>query len=239
MALPRSTVILTGAGVSAESGLGTFRDEDGIWTRYSLEDLATPEGFARNPDFVQGFYNDRRRQLQSARPNPAHHALSRLETALSEAGRDFLLITQNIDNLHEKAGSRAVAHMHGELTKIRCMNCNQITAWDEDIGRDSACAACQSRGYLRPHVVWFGEIPLEMDRIASTLAHCALFVSIGTSGAVYPAAGFVQEARYAGARTVELNLEPSEIGHAFDEAHHGPASEVVPAWVDRLIASAT
>ncbi|MEO0816157.1 MAG: NAD-dependent deacylase [Pseudomonadota bacterium] len=237
MALPNSIVILTGAGISAESGLGTFRDKDGIWTKYPLEDLATPEGFARNPDFVQGFYNDRRRQLKTAKAHAGHEALARLQTHCEAAGRDFLLVTQNVDNLHEQAGSTDVVHMHGELARIRCMDCHSVVEWHENIGSDVPCPACGKAGYLRPHVVWFGEMPLEMDRISRTLSACDLFVSIGTSGAVYPAAGFVQEALYAGARTVELNLEPSENAHVFNEARYGPASEVVNAWVDELVGS--
>lgn len=235
MPLPRSIVILTGAGISAESGLGTFRDKDGIWTKYPLEALATPEGFAKDPNFVQSFYNDRRRQLKTARANPAHEALARLETACEAEGRSFLLVTQNVDNLHQQAGSTNVAHMHGELTRARCMNCGNVHHWEDDLTVATACAACNSAGYMRPHVVWFGEIPLEMGRIGEAISHCELFVSIGTSGAVYPAAGFVQEARYAGARTVELNLEPSENAHVFDEGRYGRASEIVPAWVAELI----
>lgn len=235
MPLPRSIVVLTGAGISAESGLGTFRDEDGIWTKYPLEDLATPEGFARNPDFVHSFYNARRAQLRTAKPNPAHAALARLEAACIEAGSDFLLVTQNVDNLHEQAGSRNVLHMHGELSKVRCMNCTTVTHWEADISRQTVCTECGATGQVRPHVVWFGEIPLYMDTIGRSLTHCQLFVSIGTSGSVYPAAGFVQEARYGGARAVELNLEPSETHFVFDEALYGPASDVVPAWVERLL----
>lgn len=235
MSLPRSVVVLTGAGISAESGLGTFRDKDGIWTKYPLEDLATPEGFARNPDFVQGFYNARRAQLKTAKPHAAHLALARLEAALKEAGRDFMLVTQNVDNLHSQAGSRNLVHMHGELMKVRCTNCYTVSECDSDVGRETVCTACHSAGYVRPHVVWFGEMPLDMDRIGRTIAGCDLFVSIGTSGAVYPAAGFVQEALYAGARAVELNLEPSENAYAFHEALYGPASEIVPRWVADLL----
>ncbi len=235
MALPRSIVVLTGAGISAESGLGTFRDKDGIWTKYPIEALATPEGFARDPDFVQSFYNDRRRQLKTAKCNRAHEALARLETACEAEGADFMLVTQNIDNLHQQAGSSNVVHMHGELTRVRCMNCFTVMACDEDISTSSACKACRTVGHVRPHVVWFGEMPLEMTQISEALSQCALFVSIGTSGSVYPAAGFVQEARYGGARTVELNLEPSENADIFDETLYGLASEIVPAWVNRLV----
>ncbi len=235
MSLPRSIVVLTGAGISAESGLGTFRDTDGIWTRYPLEDLATPEGFARNPDFVHGFYNDRRAQLKQAKAHAGHVALARLEQACRAEGADFLLVTQNVDTLHEQAGSTDPVHMHGDLTRIRCMNCGIVATWHDAIDRSSTCSACNSTGHLRPHIVWFGEMPLEMERISRALRHCRLFLSVGTSGAVYPAAGFVQEARYAGAKTVEINLEPSDNADVFDETHYGPASRVVPAYVDRLI----
>ncbi len=235
MTLPSTIIVLTGAGISAESGLGTFRDRDGIWTKYPLEDLATAEGFARNPDFVQGFYNDRRRQLKTAKPHSGHIALARLEAAARAAGSEFLLVTQNVDDLHERAGSQQVVHMHGELNKQRCRACGCVSGCAGDLDHMTACPGCSKAGLQRPHVVWFGEIPLEMERIGAALVHCQLFLSIGTSGSVYPAAGFVQEARYAGALAVELNLEPSENAYVFDETLYGPASEIVPAYVDRLI----
>ena len=238
MPLPRSIVVLTGAGISAESGLGTFRDKDGIWTSYPLEDLATPEGFARNPDFVHSFYNDRRQQLKTAEHHAGHTALATLQSACRTAGADFLLVTQNVDNLHEKAGSEDVLHMHGELLLIRCMNCGVIHEWADDIDRQSVCSACHTKGQLRPHIVWFGEMPFGMDQISNALSHCDLFVSVGTSGSVYPAAGFVQEARYAGARTVEVNLEPSENADVFDETLYGPASVMLPRFVDKVLADA-
>lgn len=232
-------VILTGAGISAESGLGTFRDKDGIWTKYPLEDLATPEGFARNPEFVQQFYNDRRAQLKTAKANAAHTALSRLEETLTGLGNPFVIVTQNVDNLHEQAGSRNVLHMHGELQKIRCMACDGVTFWPEDITEDTACPSCEAVGLMRPHVVWFGEMPLYMDAIEQSLMDASLFVSIGTSGNVYPAAGFVQTARIHGAATLELNLEPSEGASLFEQGDYGPASEIVPAWVDRMLVTLT
>lgn len=235
MPLPASIVILTGSGISAESGLGTFRDKEGIWTKYPLEDLATPEGFERNPEFVQGFYNSRRAQLKDTKAHAGHQDLARLQTAYEAEGLEYLLVTQNVDNLHEQAGSTDVVHMHGELTSIRCLNCGANQHHKDDITADTHCQNCDAVGLMRPDVVWFGEIPLHMERIMEHLARCNMFVAIGTSGAVYPAAGFVQEARYQGAHTVELNLEPSDVAGAFDEAIYGPASDVVSKWVDKLI----
>ena len=233
-------VILTGAGVSAESGLGTFRDKDGIWTRVNLDDVATPEGFARDPDMVHAFYNQRRTDLKTAQPNPAHDALARLESALqarSGAHEDhFAIVTQNIDNLHESAGSKNVVHMHGELTKGLCANCGWSGEWLVDMETATPCPQCADAGIIRPDVVWFGEVPYHMDKIFDLLAQCDLFVSIGTSGNVYPAAAFVSQVRAVGAVTMELNLEPSENAHEFDDAIYGPASEVVPDWVERLLA---
>jgi NAD-dependent deacetylase len=222
-------VILTGAGISAESGLDTFRDKGGIWSRYDVNDVATPEGFARNPDMVHDFYNQRRRNLLTVKPNAAHAALARLE---AEHPGTVSVVTQNIDNLHEQAGSRRVIHMHGELFKIRCQACGVVIAWREDITTTTPCPACDVAGNLRPHVVWFGEMPLEMARIDALLDACNLFLSIGTSGNVYPAAGYV--ARVQGrAHTVELNLEASN--PIFDERVLGRAAEIVPAYVDRLL----
>ncbi len=235
---PQRIVVLTGAGISKESGLDTFRDAGGIWSRVSLEEVATPEGFRADPAKVQAFYNDRRRQLlqTGVEPNPAHAALGRLERAFAGDGRELLLVTQNIDDLHERGGARQVVHMHGELLRARCLHCGGDSAWTADIEPKSLCPTCGTAGRLRPHVVWFGEMPMEMERIYLTLAACDLFVSIGTSGNVYPAAGFVQEARSAGAHTLELNLEPSEGATLFAEARYGPASELVPAWVEEVLA---
>ncbi len=234
--MPRHIVILTGAGVSAESGLGTFRDKDGLWSRYDLTEVATPEGFARDPAKVHAFYNARRRNLATARPNAAHLALARFERHHAEQVADgsVLVVTQNVDSLHEQAGQRNLVHMHGELAKIRCQACQTITVWSGDLDLETPCGRCGRTGTLRPHIVWFGEIPHHMERISAALEACDLFVSIGTSGAVYPAAGFVAEARQAGAHTVELNLEPSEGQSLFAERHYGPASEIVPAYFDRL-----
>ncbi|WP_119167254.1 Sir2 family NAD+-dependent deacetylase [Algihabitans albus] len=228
-------VVLTGAGISKESGLDTFRDADGIWSQVSLEEVATPEGFRRDPVKVQAFYNARRRQLQdqAVKPNLAHRALGRLHRAL---GEEMLLVTQNIDDLHERGGAGPVLHMHGELLRARCLACRADSVWTADIDSASRCSRCSSTGQLRPHVVWFGEMPLEMERIYGALADCDLFVSIGTSGNVYPAAGFVAEAREAGAHTLELNLEPSEGATLFAEKRYGPASELVPLWVEEVLA---
>jgi NAD-dependent deacetylase len=231
-------VILTGAGISKESGLSTFRDADGIWTKVRIEDVATPEAFARDPKRVHEFYNARRARLLAGgiAPNPAHRALARLE---AEWPGEVLLVTQNIDDLHERAGSRELIHMHGEMLKGRCAACHRVSAWRETMDLESRCPGCGAAGHMRVHVVWFGEMPFEMERIYAALARCDLFISIGTSGSVYPAAGFVQEARFsAGARTVELNLERSEGAHLFDAGRYGPASEVVPAYVETLLAAA-
>ena len=230
-------VVLTGAGISKESGLDTFRDADGIWAKVRLEDVATPEAYARDPANVQAFYNDRRRALRNGNvtPNAAHRALAALEQRF--AG-DFLLVTQNIDDLHDRAGSRNLIHMHGELFKARCAACDQVQEWREDIEVATRSPCCGRVGQLRPHVVWFGEMPLEMERISATLSICDLFVSIGTSGTVYPAVGFVQEARLAGALTVELNLEPTDGDSLFVERQYGPATQIVPAFVERLLAGA-
>ncbi len=228
-------VILTGAGISRESGLHTFRDPDGIWSQVRLEDVATPEAFERDPARVHGFYNARRRALLSGNvaPNPAHHALARLEAKWSG---EVLLITQNIDNLHERAGSKNLVHMHGEILSARCQGCGVTSPWSADLDLETPCPACGKAGGLRVGVVWFGEMPMAMDRILTAIETCDLFVSIGTSGSVYPAAGFVQEVRMAGrAHTMELNLEPSEGHSLFAERHYGPASRVVPKFVERVL----
>jgi NAD-dependent deacetylase len=227
-------VILTGAGISKESGLDTFRCAGGLWSKVRIEDVATPEAFARDPDRVQSFYDARRRGLleQAVRPNAAHEALVELERRLPG---EVLVVTQNIDDLHDRAGQENLVHMHGELLKARCTRCSAVVPWRGDLAPAPRCPACGAERGLRPHVVWFGEMPLEMDRIQAALAGCELFVSIGTSGNVYPAAGFVREARAAGARTVELNLEPSEGASLFDEAVYGPATRTVPDFVARLL----
>lgn len=226
-------VILTGAGISAESGLGTFRDKDGLWTKYDLNDVATPEGFARNPKFVHEFYNKRRKNLVEAEPNAAHYALGRLE---SEFHGDVLIVTQNIDRLHEMGGSKNVLHMHGEMLKSRCDICNHVIHWEGDLSLELRCGQCGSAGAMRPHVVWFGEMPFFMDDIQRELDRCDLFISVGTSGNVYPAAGFISQVRHeTQAHTIELNLEPSEGSSLFHATILGAATEVVPKYVEQLL----
>jgi len=222
--------VLTGAGISAESGVPTFRDADGLWEGHRVEEVATPDAFEMSPTKVHRFYDARRAALAGVEPNAAHRALARLEEHL---GEDLTLITQNIDDLHERGGSTRVVHMHGELRSALCRGCGGRHRWTDDLGDFPPCPGCGATE-LRPDVVWFGEVPYEMDRIQRVLMRTELFVSIGTSGAVYPAAGFVQLAAACGARTLELNLEPSEGTALFDEARHGPAGTLVPAWVDQL-----
>jgi NAD-dependent deacetylase len=223
--------VLTGAGISAESGVPTFRDAHGLWEGHRVEEVATPEAFDLQPSVVHRFYDDRRAALGGVEPNDAHRALARLEDAL---GDDLLVVTQNIDDLHERGGSSRVLHMHGELRSALCRACGARLRWADPLAHRPPCPRCGVTE-LRPDVVWFGEIPYEMDRIQDALERTDLFVSIGTSGAVYPAAGFVQYAARRGARTLELNLQPSEGTHLFDDARHGPASALVPAWVDEVL----
>ena len=232
MADIRSIVILTGAGISAESGIDTFRDAGGLWEQHRVEDVATPEGFARNPALVQGFYDVRRAALNTVEPNAAHEALARLD---AQWPHDLLIVTQNVDDLHRRAGAKRVLHMHGELRSALCTACGQRMPWTAPLSDAPPCAACHAPA-LRPDVVWFGEVPYQMERIFAALAQADLFVSIGTSGAVYPAAGFVQEAAAYGARTLELNLERSEGSHWFDESRQGRAGALVPTWVDEVLA---
>lgn len=232
----RRVVVLTGAGISKESGLDTFRDADGLWTKVRLEDVATPGGFARNPGHVHDFHNRLRERMADYRPNPTHEALARLERELAARGGRLLVVTQNVDDLHERAGSRNLLHMHGEILKLRCENCGSVSESRAAIGTHTVCGTCDTPGYLRPHVVWFEEMPFHMPKIMLELAACDLFVAIGTSGNVYPAAGFVDEVRRQGrAHTVELNLEPSEGAGLFAEARQGPATQLVPAFVDELL----
>ena len=226
-------VILTGAGISAESGLETFRSADGLWAQHRIEDVCTPEALARDPALVHRFYDMRRGALESVAPNPAHAALARLE---AQWPSDLLIVTQNVDDLHERAGSRQVLHMHGELNSALCAACDRRTGWTGPLPPAVDCPACGAPA-LRPDIVFFGEIPYQMDRIEAALSRADMFVSIGTSGAVYPAAGFVRMAQAFGARTLELNLETSEGSHWFDESRLGPASALVPAWVEEMLAA--
>ncbi|HEY0114160.1 MAG TPA: NAD-dependent deacylase [Allosphingosinicella sp.] len=228
----RNIVVLTGAGISAESGIATFRASDGLWEDHRVEDVATPEGFARDPVLVQRFYDARRARLREVEPNAAHLALARLDR---EWPGGLLIVTQNVDDLHERAGAERVLHMHGELKSAWCLACDERTAWEGDLGDGPNCPGCGAAGRLRPDIVWFGEMPYEMERIDRALMEADLFVSIGTSGAVYPAAGFVQTARHCGARTLEINLEPSLGSVYFHETRTGRAGELVPALVDALL----
>lgn len=227
----RNIVILTGAGVSAESGIDTFRGGGGLWEQHRVEDVATPEAYERDPDLVLRFYDMRRAAIQTKAPNAAHHALARLD---AEWGGELLIVTQNVDDLHERAGARRVLHMHGTHLNAWCTACGVRSPWRGPLIDRPPCPACGTRT-LRPDVVWFGEMPYDMDRIYAALRDADLFVSIGTSGAVYPAAGFVRNARDLGVATLELNLERSQGSAWFDDSRLGPASELVPAWVDEVL----
>lgn len=235
MDTPKNIVILTGAGISAESGIDTFRSDGGLWEQHRIEDVATPEGFARDPDLVLNFYDMRRADVQTKQPNPAHYALARLDREWSaRAGHNLLIVTQNVDDLHERAGAAHVHHMHGELLSALCSACSGRSRWTGPMIDRPACPKC-GKAALRPDVVWFGEMPYEMEMIYGALRSADLFVSIGTSGAVYPAAGFVQDAKSLGVQTLELNLERSEGSGRFDETRLGPAGVLVPEWVDEVI----
>lgn len=228
----RNIVILTGAGISAESGIGTFRDNGGLWEQYRVEDVATPQAFARDPDLVLRFYDMRRETIQKAQPNAAHDALARLD---ADWNGDLLIVTQNVDDLHTRAGATRVLHMHGEHLNAWCLNCDVRNPWRGNLIDRPACSACGLSGQLRPDIVWFGEMPYRMNEIYDAVQRADLFVSIGTSGAVYPAAGLVRQARGQGIRTLELNMEPSQGSHYFDETRQGPATELVPAWVEEML----
>ena len=230
-----SIVILTGAGISAESGIKTFRDHNGLWENHRIEDVASPEGFHRNPALVQQFYNLRRAQLKDpgVQPNLAHRALAELE---SRWPGDFLLVTQNVDDLHERAGSKKLVHMHGELRRVRCLASEASHPWLCAVEADTPCPCCQKTGTLRPDIVWFGEMPMALDEIYEALENCDVFAAIGTSGQVYPAAGFVNQVP-RGARRIEINAESSAVSLAFDELWHGPATQQVPLFVSGLLGS--
>lgn len=230
----KSIVVLTGAGISAESGIKTYRAKDGLWETYKLEDVATLDGYKRDPELVLNFYNQRRKDFCHGenKPNAAHYALAELEEYFDG---EFLLVTQNIDNLHEQAGSKNIIHMHGELLKARCAKTNQVIPWLTDLTSNDFCTCCQYPLPLRPHIVWFGEMPIGLDIIYHQLAQADLFVSIGTSGTVYPAAGFVEEAHSVGAETIEVNLDLSELHGHFDNVLQGKASQQVPELVKKLL----
>ena len=231
----QNVVVLTGAGISAESGIKTFRGNRGLWEEHSLEEVATPEGFLRDPELVQEFYNNRRKELAGVKENAAHIALAQFEDRHSKNKKNsFLLVSQNIDDLHERAGAQNIIHMHGELLKKRCTRCGLVSEERLSITMEDKCGSCKTKACLRPHVVWFGEMPLEMEAIYAAIENADLFVSIGTSASVYPAAGFVELARRGGARCVELNLEPSEASELFDEVRQGPATKLVPAFFESL-----
>lgn len=228
----RNIVILTGAGISAESGLETFRAEDGLWARHRIEDICTPEALARNRDLVLDFYDQRRAALATVEPNAAHEALARLDR---EWPGELLIVTQNVDDLHERAGAKRLLHMHGELMSSLCESCGARGSYGASMLDGTLCGGCGAADMLRPDIVFFGEMPYEMERIDHALSRADLFVSIGTSGAVYPAAGFVRSARHFGARTLELNLDPSEGSFFFHESRMGPASQLVPEWVNEVL----
>jgi NAD-dependent deacetylase len=234
MEKPKSIVVLTGAGISAESGIKTFRATDGLWENHPVDEVATPEGFERDPQLVYEFYNQRRQELltKNVKPNAAHTALAKFE---HEFTGSFLLVTQNIDNLHERAGSNNPLHMHGELLKMRCTTSQMVFDIRENFDYDTKCQCCRSPGNLRPNVVWFGEMPFHMHQINNTLEACDLFVAIGTSGNVYPASGFSQTAKNGCAHTVELNLEAT--GSSFDSHLYGAATEVIPSYFKQILDS--
>lgn len=224
-------VILTGAGISAESGLPTFRDANGLWRGHRFEEVASPEAFESNPSLVHEFYNMRRAALKSVVPNPAHEAIARLQR---EYPGEVILVTQNVDDLHERGGSTQAIHMHGELKKVRCVACEAGQDWEEDLSTETGCQVCGRPGGMRPDIVWFGEMPFHMEKIAAALEKADIFISIGTSGHVYPAAGFVMIAHQAGARTIEVNLDATLVSDSFQEQRIGPASVVVPQLVEEL-----
>jgi len=237
----RNIVILTGAGISAESGIDTFRDAGGLWEQHKVEDVATPEAFVRDPDLVLRFYDMRRQAIQTKEPNVAHYALGKLDAKWRGKGRSLTIVTQNVDDLHERGGADPdnqgrLIHMHGTHLTAWCLACDAKPQWTEPLLCRPACPECGVEGQLRPDIVWFGEMPYQMEEIYAALRAADLFVSIGTSGAVYPAAGFVNEARQMGIATLELNLEASQGSHYFDECRHGPATKIVPAWVDEMLA---
>jgi NAD-dependent deacetylase len=225
--------ILTGAGISKESGLATFREQDGLWENHPIDDVATPQGFQKNPKLVHQFYNSRRKELKNVKPNAAHLALAKLEQAWP--GK-VILVTQNVDDLHEQAGNKNILHMHGRLKEARCVETGKVVSWSDDLSASTACPCCDKKGNLRPNIVWFGELPFDMPLIFKSLDECDYFLSIGTSGNVYPAGGFAQQVVMKGkAKLIEFNVENSEISHLFSEHHVGPATETLPGFIDTLL----
>ena len=229
----KSIVISTGAGISAESGIKTFRDQNGLWENHNIEEIATPEGFERNPSLVHQFYNKRRSQLKNVKPNAAHLALAELE---KKWNGDFFLITQNVDDLHHRAGTKKMFSIHGELKKARCVDCKVSFSWEDDLGVESECPGCQQKNCLRPDIVWFGELPYFMDQVYEKIADCQLFIAVGTSGNVHPAAAFSQHA--INAHKIEVNLQPSLVAASFDEVIVGPATEKIPELVNAILQGA-
>lgn len=227
-------VVLTGAGISADSGVDTFRDQNGVWVKNDPMKVATPEGFAEDPERVHAFYNARRAQLPGVMPNPAHYALARLEEEMVNAGGSVTLVTQNVDDLHQRAGSKRILPIHGSLTKAECSACANVVSWTDDLSTMTPCPACEAKA-MRPYIVWFGEIPRHFDEVEEAMMEAHMFVSIGTSGSVYPAAGLVGFARERGIPRVELNLEPSDNASLFTETRYGKASEIVPGWVESVL----
>jgi NAD-dependent deacetylase len=226
--------ILTGAGISKESGLDTFRDQDGLWANHRIDDVATPEGFKKNPKLVQKFYNQRRNELKKVKPNAAHEALAKLESAWP--GK-VTLVTQNVDDLHQRAGSKNIIHMHGRLKEVRCVETGKVFQWEDELEVSDKCACCDKKGNLRPNIVWFGELPADLPRIFQALDTCDYFMSIGTSGNVYPAGGFAQhvQMRNSDTQLSEFNIDDSEITHLFQNHYKGPATETVPAFVETML----
>lgn len=228
-------VVLTGAGISRESGIDTFRDKDGLWEQYPAEQVATPQGFAADPERVHHFYNLRRKALKTVKPNPAHKALAELEESLAERSGKLTIITQNVDDLHERGGAKNVIHMHGTLLSFKCDDCRCTWRFEDESTVGTKCPSCRKAGHTRPDIVWFGEMPYHMEAIEIAIMNCDLFASIGTSGSVYPAAGFVEMARRLGKQTLELNLDPSDGAHLFHETRLGKAGTLVPEWVREII----
>lgn len=228
----QNIVILTGAGISAESGLVTFRASNGLWNNHRVEDVATVEAFERNPAYVHEFYNELKKELVKAQPNPAHFAITKLQR---EYDAEISIVTQNVDTLHEKAGSKNICHIHGQINQALCLNCGHILETFGDVDTETVCPHCKIVGMMKPNIVFFGENLLCMDKVDRLLSGCDLFLSVGTSGVVFPAASFVQIAKYNGAQTYEFNLEPTSNNFYFDRHIFGPAGTTLPAFVDELL----